>query len=126
VLVAPLGRMATRASTLFTIGQIAFLTVRLRKKDRSFSKRFRHPSGMLRLNDADKIIADNTIWNNFFDEVKGSIEKLRIPDDRKLLLEQASGRMNSLPHRAVMERATFPGLWRGYRPQPATWIPFAI
>jgi hypothetical protein len=46
------------------------------------------------LNDADNIV-DSTTWNNFFDEVKGSIDKLRIPDDRKLLLGQAFGRMNS-------------------------------
>jgi hypothetical protein len=63
-------------------------------KDRSFSNRFRHPSDTLRLNDADNIV-DSTTWNNFFDEVKGSIDKLRIPDDKKLLLGQAFGRMNS-------------------------------
>jgi hypothetical protein len=31
-----------------------------------------------------------------------------------------------MPHLAVMERAAFLELWRGYRPQLATWITFAI
>jgi hypothetical protein len=52
---------------------------------------------------ATKIVDDGETWNKFFNEVKGAIEKLGIPEDRKLLLQQAAGRMNSMPHQAVTE-----------------------
>jgi hypothetical protein len=52
---------------------------------------------------ATKIVDDSETWNTFFDEVKGLVEKLGIPEDRKSLLQQATGRMNSMPHQAVTE-----------------------
>jgi hypothetical protein len=52
---------------------------------------------------ATKIVDDGETWNKFFDEVKRLAEKLEIPEDRKPLLQQAAGRMNSMPHQAVTE-----------------------
>ncbi|MGM4922583.1 hypothetical protein AB8A31_06730 [Tardiphaga sp. 804_B3_N1_9] len=52
---------------------------------------------------ATKIIDDGETWTKFFDEVKRLAEKLEIPEDRKPLLQQAAGRMNGMPHQAVME-----------------------
>lgn len=50
-----------------------------------------------------KIVDDGKMWSTFTDEVKLLIEKLGIPEDRKLQLQEASGRMNYMPHKAVME-----------------------
>jgi hypothetical protein len=42
-------------------------------------------------------------WAGFFDAVKLLVDKLGLPADRKLLLQEAAGRVNSMPHKAVME-----------------------
>jgi hypothetical protein len=52
---------------------------------------------------ATKIVEDGETWNDFFGAVKGLIEKLGIPESRKSLLQQAAGRMNSVPHQVVTE-----------------------
>jgi hypothetical protein len=52
---------------------------------------------------ATKIVDNGETWAGFFDAVKLLVDKLGIPDDRKLLLQDAAGRVNSLPHKAVME-----------------------
>lgn len=50
-----------------------------------------------------KIVGDPDIWARFSDAAKALIDGLRIPADRKLLLVDAIGRTNGMPHKAVME-----------------------
>ena len=52
---------------------------------------------------ATKIVEDGKVWAKFHEAVKQSIDDLGIPADRKLLLLDALGRSNSMPHKAVME-----------------------
>jgi hypothetical protein len=50
-----------------------------------------------------KIVDDPDVWAAFSDAAKALVDGLRIPEDRKLLLVDAVGRTNSMPHKAVME-----------------------
>jgi len=50
-----------------------------------------------------KIVDDPGIWTPFSDAAKALIDGLQIPEDRKLLLIDAVGRTNGMPHKAVME-----------------------
>jgi hypothetical protein len=50
-----------------------------------------------------KIVDTAQTWAKFFEAVKLLVDDLGIPDDRKRLLQEAVGRANNMPHKAVME-----------------------
>jgi hypothetical protein len=52
---------------------------------------------------ATKLIDDSKTWNGFIRDVDAAIEKLKISEEGKLLLREAAGRMNSVPHQTVTE-----------------------
>ena len=52
---------------------------------------------------ATKIVEDGETWGKFVDAVKPLVENLGIPADLKHLLQEAIGRTNGMPHKAVME-----------------------
>ncbi len=49
-----------------------------------------------------KLIEDGEVWHAFSSDFNAIIGKLKIPDENKLLLQKAAGRMNSVPHQVVM------------------------
>ncbi|OKO83275.1 hypothetical protein [Bradyrhizobium sp. NAS96.2] len=50
-----------------------------------------------------KIVDAPDVWAAFSEAAKALVDGLRIPEDRKLLLVDAVGRTNSMPHKALME-----------------------
>ena len=52
---------------------------------------------------ATKIVDDGKTWAKFCDAIKPLVDDLEIPGERKLLLLDAVGRTNSMPHKAMME-----------------------